>query len=61
LLSSLGDLLFSEEYIKRNWISGRGAVGGIRREGGSGKCGWDVLYERRIYFQEKFTHTKRIK
>lgn len=32
----------------------RGEVGtGAGRSGGTGTCGWDTLYERRIYFQEQ--------
>jgi hypothetical protein len=27
--------------------------GRARRSGGRGNCGWDVLCERRIYFQQK--------
>lgn len=26
---------------------------GAERSGGRGSCGWDVLYERRIYFEFK--------
>jgi hypothetical protein len=29
---------------------GEGKLGGTKRNGVRGKSGWDVLYERRIYF-----------
>lgn len=37
--------LFRRE-MEEWWIWGRREIGGIRRQGGRGGCGWDVLYER---------------
>lgn len=44
---SLGGLIFSIEKQMGTW-SGRDRAG---RSGERGNCGWDVLCERRIYFQ----------
>lgn len=50
-LSSLGGLLFSEEARKGDLGERRG--GGRTRRSGRRETGWNVLYERRIYFQQK--------
>jgi hypothetical protein len=44
-------------FLKRKWRGSRSVEegmwwgGGAWGSGGGGNCGWDVLYERRIYFQ----------
>jgi hypothetical protein len=51
---SRGGLLFSEEENKEagvDWERRKGR--GTKRNGRRGNCGWDVSYERRIYFQSK--------
>jgi hypothetical protein len=41
-------------FLKRKWRGSRIiGGGGVRRSEGRRKCGWDVLYERRFYFQLK--------
>lgn len=49
------DPLLSEEEPDEEWIWGRS-----RRSRGSRNCDWDLLYERRIYFQLKKVQGKRI-
>jgi hypothetical protein len=34
--------------MKKQWIWGRGEVGGAGKRRGRGRCGRDVLYKRRI-------------
>lgn len=55
---SFRDPLFSEEELDEEWIWGR--KGASRRSRGSRNCDWDVLHERRIYFQLKKVQGKRI-
>lgn len=43
---SLGDLLFS--VWRQGWGRGSGRESRSRRSGGTGKCGQDILYEKRI-------------
>lgn len=52
-LLSLEGLLCSEGKRKGNESWEEGRLGGARGSGERGKCGWNVLYEGRIYFQLK--------
>lgn len=52
-LLSLEELSFSEEEREVEWIWGEGMKGITERSGGTGTCGQDALYERRIYVQQK--------
>ena len=45
---------FSEEETEREWI-----WGSTRRSGRRRHCSWDVLYERRIYFQYRNWKTEK--
>jgi hypothetical protein len=47
-LISLGGLFFSEVKRRKSRSGERGGGKGNRKSGGRGKCGEDVLYERRI-------------
>lgn len=49
----LEELSFSEEEREVEWIWGEGMKGITERSGGTGICGQDALYERRIYVQQK--------
>jgi hypothetical protein len=47
-------------FLKKKQRSGsekEWKCGGVRRRGGRGNCGWSVVYERRVYFQEKKSHS----
>lgn len=50
-LMPLGGLLFFEVETEGEWTWVIGEVEGGGRSGGRGNCGWDVLCERRIYFE----------